>query len=73
VEQQVMIIFAVTNGHLDDVEAEAIREWERGFHEFMGAQHPEIGEEIRTRKALSDDLTARLKRAIEEYKTLGSG
>jgi F-type H+-transporting ATPase subunit alpha len=71
VEQQVMILFTVTNGFLDDVPVESIREWERGFHEFMAAQHPEIGEEIRTKKALSDDLTARLRRAIEEYKTTG--
>src|SRR5204863_3028225 len=35
VERQVMIIFAVTNGFLDDVEVDAIRERERGFHEFM--------------------------------------
>jgi len=68
VEQQVMIIFAVTNGFLDDVPVEAIRGWEQAFHKFMAAQHKEIGEEIRTKKALSDDLTARLKRAIEECK-----
>ncbi len=69
--QQVMIIFAVTNGFLDDVTVDAIRDWERGFHDFMAAQHPEIGEEIRTRKTLSEDLTGQLKRAIEEYKALG--
>jgi len=37
----------------------------------MTAQHREIGEEIRTRKTLSEDLTGQLKRAIEEYKALG--
>src|SRR5207245_450838 len=68
VEKQVMIIFAVTNGHLDDVPVEKIRAWEAGFHEFMAAQHPDVGEEIRNRKALADDVTARLKRAIDEYK-----
>jgi F-type H+-transporting ATPase subunit alpha len=72
VEQQVLIIFAVTNGALDDVDVPKIKAWEQGFHDFMRAQHPEIGEEIRTRKALSDDLTTRLRRAIEEYKALGS-
>ncbi len=72
VEQQVMIIFAVTNGLLDDVEVAEIRAWEAGFHEFMAAQHPQIGEEIRTRKALPDDLAARLRKAVEEYRALGS-
>jgi hypothetical protein len=37
----------------------------------MAAQHPEIANEIRTKKALSDDLTGRLKQAIAEYKGLG--
>jgi F-type H+-transporting ATPase subunit alpha len=72
VEQQVVIIFAVTNGFLDDVAVEKIKAWEQGFHSFMAAQHPEIGEEIRTRKALGEDLTARVRQAIEEYKALGS-
>jgi F-type H+-transporting ATPase subunit alpha len=72
VAQQVSIIFAVTNGYLDDVDVAAIRGWEKGFHEFMAAQHPEITDEIRTKRALSDDLIARLRRAIEEYQALGS-
>ena len=58
VEQQVMIIFAVTNGFLDDVDVAAVRGWEKGFHDFMAAQHPAIADEIKTKKALSDDLTA---------------
>jgi len=72
VEQQVMIIFAVGNGHLDDLAVGAIRDWEEGFHEFMAVSHPEIGEEIRRARALSDDLSGRLRKAIEEYKALGS-
>jgi F-type H+-transporting ATPase subunit alpha len=72
VEQQVMIIFAVTNGLLDDVDVARLRAWEQGLHEFMAAQHPEIGEEIRRKKALPDDLQARLRTAIEEYKALGA-
>jgi F-type H+-transporting ATPase subunit alpha len=72
VEQQVMIIYAVTNGFLDDVNVPAIRAWEKGFHEFMAAQHRAIADEIRTKKALADDLTARLRKAIEEYKALSS-
>jgi F-type H+-transporting ATPase subunit alpha len=73
VEQQVMIIYAVTNGFLDDVEVAAVRAWEQGFHDFMAAQHPGVGTEIRTKKALSDDLTAKLRQAIEQYKKMGGG
>src|SRR5213079_547457 len=51
VEQQIMVIFAVTNGYLDDVPVPEIRGWEQGFRDFMVAQHPDVGEEIRTRGA----------------------
>jgi F-type H+/Na+-transporting ATPase subunit alpha len=70
VDGQVEIIFAVTNGLLDDVAVETIRAWETGFHEYMAANHAELAEEIRTKRALSDDLTARLQKAIEAYKAL---
>jgi len=72
VQQQVMIIFAVTNGLLDDVDVAKVRAWESGFHEFIAAQHAGLAEEIRTKKALSDDLQARLRKAIEQYKAMGS-
>jgi F-type H+-transporting ATPase subunit alpha len=72
VEQQIMIIYAVTNGFLDDIDVAKIRAWEQGFHEYMAAQQKAIGDEIRTKKALSDDLAGRLKKAIEEYKILAA-
>src|SRR6266550_4111877 len=72
VEQQIMVIFAVTNGYLDDVPVPEIRAWEQGFRDFMAAQHPDVGEEIRTRRVLGDDLTARLRAAVAEYKQLAA-
>ena len=70
VEHQVEIIFAVTNGYLDDVAIDKVKAWESGFHEHMAASHPEIGEEIRTKKAMSDELIGRLRKAIEAYQAL---
>jgi F-type H+/Na+-transporting ATPase subunit alpha len=70
VERQVAIIFAVTNGYLDDVEVAHIRQWERDFLDYLGASHPSILNDIRTRKALDDDLTGRLKAAITTFKAL---
>jgi F-type H+/Na+-transporting ATPase subunit alpha len=72
VEQQIMIIFAVTNGLLDDVAVEHIKAWEQGFQDFMSAQHRDVGEEIRARKVLGDDLAARLRAAIAEYKQIAT-
>jgi F-type H+-transporting ATPase subunit alpha len=68
VEQQVMIIFAVSNGFIDDVEVAKVRDWEAGFHEYMKAQFPQIGDKIRKEKVVSKETEAELKRAIEQYK-----
>jgi F-type H+/Na+-transporting ATPase subunit alpha len=68
VEQQVMILYATVNGFIDDVPVNQLRVWESGFHEFMAAQFPQVGERIRSEKALSKETEADLRRAIEEYK-----
>ncbi|MBX6333140.1 MAG: F0F1 ATP synthase subunit alpha [Gemmatimonadaceae bacterium] len=68
VEQQVMIIYAVTNGFLDDVPVPEIRAWEAGFHEFMATQYPQVGQKIRSEKVLSKETEADLRRGIEAYK-----
>ena len=68
VEQQVMIIYAVTNGFLDELPVGEIREWERGFHEYMAAQYPQVGERIRSEKQLSKETEEALKRGIEAYR-----
>ncbi|HEX9755864.1 MAG TPA: F0F1 ATP synthase subunit alpha [Gemmatimonadales bacterium] len=70
VEQQVAIVFAVTNGHLDDVELSHIRQWEREFLDYLATSRPQVLEGIRTRKALDDALTGELEGAIGQFKTL---
>jgi F-type H+/Na+-transporting ATPase subunit alpha len=70
VEKQVAIIFAVTNGHLDDVPVPHIRQWERDFIAYLEASHPAVLNDIRTKKALDDDLNNRLKAAIAGFKPL---
>jgi len=68
VEQQIMIIFAVTNGFIDDVPVAQVREWERGFHEFMAASYPQVGEGLRSGKTLTKEIEADLRRGIDAYK-----
>ena len=65
-----MIIYAVTNGHLDDVPVDAIREWERAFLEYVQAQWPQVGDRLRKEKELKKDLEEELKRAIAAFKEL---
>jgi F-type H+-transporting ATPase subunit alpha len=73
VEQQIMIIYAATNGYLDDVPLELVSSWETGLYSYMGANHPEIVQEIveksvQTKNKMSPDLLNKLKSAIGEYK-----
>ncbi len=70
VAKQIAIIFAVTNGALDDVEVEAIHTWEVEFHEFLDAKHADLLSEITEKKTLDDSLTERLKAAIDQFKSL---
>jgi F-type H+-transporting ATPase subunit alpha len=67
VEHQVMVIYAVTNGHLDEVPVERIQDWEAGFHAFMREQRPEVGQAIRQSGKLEEDTVEGLKAAIDEY------
>ena len=69
VENQIAIIYAVTNGYLDDVEVRDVRQWESDFLQFMGVKHTGTLKELRT-KTLDDDLVADLERAIKEFKAL---
>jgi F-type H+-transporting ATPase subunit alpha len=70
VENQIMIIFAVTNGFLDDVKTSDVRKWETDFIQFMSAQRGQLAATIRTKRALDDELTAQLKKAIQDFKAL---
>ena len=73
VEKQVMIIYAATNGYLDDVSLDLVAEWETGFYRYMDSNHPEIGQEIveksvNAKDKMTDDLLKKLGDAINEYK-----
>jgi F-type H+-transporting ATPase subunit alpha len=67
VENQVAVIYAVTNGYLDDVPETDIRSWEHGFHEYLASQGVEVLGRIREEKALSEDLEAALVEVVKAY------
>jgi F-type H+-transporting ATPase subunit alpha len=67
IDKQITIIFAGTNGYLDQAPVGRAKEWEAAFHKFMDTQHPDIGDEIRREKKMSDDLIGRLRKACEEF------
>ena len=67
VEAQVMVIFAATQGFLDDVDVSEIRDWEAGFLEHMRTYEPEIGQSIAEHGAIAEETEASLRQAIEAF------
>src|SRR3990167_8403529 len=68
VESQVAIIYAGTNGYLDDIPVEKIREFEQKFHEYLRANARELLTHIRVKKELEGEMEEKLKRLIAEFK-----
>jgi F-type H+-transporting ATPase subunit alpha len=66
-EKQVTILYAVINGHLDQVPISHVAEWETGFYQYLEASHPEILKSIAETKDLADDVEETLKKAIGDF------
>ena len=64
-------MYAVTNGYLDDVPQDKIRDFEIAFHRYMETSHSEVINAIIEKKELDDDLSASLISAIAEFKKAG--
>ena len=68
VEYQVIIIYAVTKKYVLDVDVDRIGEFQDGLFEFINTKYPEIPENIRKEKVISDSTEEVLVKAIEEFK-----
>jgi F-type H+/Na+-transporting ATPase subunit alpha len=66
--KQVVIIFAGTNGFLDDLKVEDIHSFEEGLYPYLDSVHSGLLKEIMDKKALDDDLRNRIKSVLTEYK-----
>lgn len=67
--QQVAILFAGTQGLLDDVEIKDIRAFEDGYYDYMANSQAQVMTDIETKKSLDDDIKGRLTDAIKQYKS----
>ncbi|MBI2098800.1 F0F1 ATP synthase subunit alpha [Candidatus Uhrbacteria bacterium] len=68
VESQVAILYAVTNGYLDDVKTEDVRVWEERFHRYLSSSAPDALQAIAEKKELSPEVEEKLKKTISEFK-----
>ena len=67
VEHQIAAIFAVTQGHLDEIPVNRIKAWENGFHTYLDERASEVMTDLREQKVLSDELSERLVAAIKAF------
>lgn len=68
VEEQVAVIYAGTNGYLDEIDAEKVVAFVAGFRAYLANSQPQYGEAVRAAKALTPEAEELLKSAIGEFK-----
>ena len=66
-EEQVCLIYAVTNGFLDDIEADNVTDWEGQFREHLKNSHEDLLNNIRETEEFSDEDEETLREAIENF------
>ncbi len=67
VEKQVVSIFVGVNNYLETIPVHQVRRFEKEMHDYFELKYPEIYENLRSEKALSDETTAKLKEAIGAF------
>ncbi len=68
VEHQIIMIFAVTKKLLLDIPTEQIGEFEEKLIKYISSSHPDVVAELKEKKQLSDELSEKLVKIIEECK-----
>ncbi|MDH3627202.1 MAG: F0F1 ATP synthase subunit alpha [Acidobacteriota bacterium] len=67
VEKQVLIIFAVANGFLDDIDTKHAAAYETELYRFFDVSHKETQAKIGEKAGMTDELKAAVKQAMEEF------
>ena len=73
VENQVISIFAATNGYLDDIPVDQVRRFEAEMLRFVADQYPDVPVSITQTRALSEDMAGTLRQAITAFKAQFTG
>ncbi|MBW1975339.1 MAG: F0F1 ATP synthase subunit alpha [Deltaproteobacteria bacterium] len=67
VEKQIMALYAGTRGFLDPIPVEKVSEYEQQMIAFIENKYPEILQEIKEKKEISDELDKKMEKALEEF------
>ena len=68
VENQVLIIWTVSNGLADDIEVSDLKRFEEELFKFTEGSHPAVLQTLRDKKSIDDDLKAAMKEIVEDFK-----
>ncbi len=68
VERQVAILWVVTNGYLDDIETNKVRDFEDQFYRYLEAEQADLLTSLAEKQALDDDIVASLRSAADAFK-----
>jgi F-type H+-transporting ATPase subunit alpha len=68
VEKQVLVIWAATNGHVDDVPVEQVQRFEAELLRFVENAHPGVLQNISEKKSLTDEIKAELTQVLTDFK-----
>jgi F-type H+-transporting ATPase subunit alpha len=66
-ENQVMIIFAGTQGYADHIPLEQMHAWETSMLRFMEASYPDVGRDIAEKKRITDENMEKLRAALDAF------
>jgi F-type H+-transporting ATPase subunit alpha len=67
-QEQVMVLFAGTQGFLDDVPVESVRRFEEEFLRYVRDQKADLLKELAAKKAIDDEIKSKLVAAVEDFK-----
>ncbi len=65
--EEVLVLFAGTNGYADQVPVDQISRWEQDMLRFMQTSHPEIGEDIEQHKEIRPETIENLRQALRTF------
>ena len=67
VEKQVFIIYAGTNGFIDQVDPENLQRYQSELFEFVEAKHPDLLPAIVEKRQIDDDIKAQMETVLQEF------
>ena len=68
IEKQIVILFALTNGYIDDIETNKVLDFETKLYEYMEIHHQDLMKTISDQKTIDDETSSKLSNSITEFK-----